>query len=88
MVERYEGVGVKTDDVIIMEVEIKNPDSIEKRKRAWQVVFGEMNAYDAAQWIKREFIEKEWLPEELERRRVARELKNKNKRKRRSVAES
>ena len=86
VVEKYEGAGVKTDDVTIMEVGLGNPLSSEKRKRAWQVVFGEMNAHDAVEWIKREFIDKEWLPEELKKRRVARELKK--KRKRRNVVES
>jgi len=86
VVEKYEGAGVKTDDVIIIEVALGNPLSIEKRKKAWRVVFGEMNAYDAVQWIKREFIDKEWLPEELERRRAARELRK--KRKRHNITES
>lgn len=81
-------VGVKTDDVVIREIQLRHLDSIEKRKTAWQVVFGQMNGREAVQWIKREFIRKEWLPAELERRRLARELKNKNKRKRRDVAES
>jgi len=32
-----------------------------KRKKAWQIVFGAMNGFEAIEWIKREFIRKEWL---------------------------
>jgi len=32
-----------------------------KRKRAWGIVFGAMNGFEAIEWIEREFIRKEWL---------------------------
>lgn len=32
-----------------------------KRQNAWKIVFGEMNGFEAIDWIEREFIKKEWL---------------------------
>ncbi len=32
-----------------------------KRRKSWDIVFGAMNGFEAIEWIKREFIRKEWL---------------------------
>lgn len=46
----------------------KNPDikevqtkKFQKRKDAWQALFGDMKVREVIKWIEREFIRKEWL---------------------------
>lgn len=79
--EKCKGGGIKTDDVIIKE--IHDPSEAVQRREAWQVVFPNMNGREAVEWIKREFIRKEWLPEEpareAERRRAQRRKNRKNR---------
>lgn len=77
--EKNRDMGIKTDDVYIREV--YHLLRFEQRKDAWHIVFGDMNAREAVEWIKREFIDKEWLPEELERRRVEKEQRKSKRRK-------
>ena len=36
-------------------------EKFQKRKYAWQALFGDMKAREAIDWIEREFIRKEWL---------------------------
>jgi len=39
----------------------RGKSKIRARKRAWAIVFGDMNGCEAIEWIEREFIRKEWL---------------------------
>lgn len=79
--EEYEGVGVRTDAVFIQEV-LDLPQA-EQREEAWQIVFPGINGLEAVEWIEREFIRKEWLPDRLaieaERRSAQRRQSRKNR---------
>lgn len=45
-----------------IEIEKKvNQSKIPKRRKAWEVVFGDMNGLEAVEWIEREFVSKVWL---------------------------
>ena len=91
--EKYEGAGIRTDDVIIEEE--YNLEHIEERKEAFQIVFPGMNGFEAVEWINREFIRKEWLPayrarleqEEEERRKAVQERAEEQRKKARERKE-
>lgn len=61
--------------------EVKNRSKWKQRKAAWEILFEELNVAQAIEWIEREFIRKEWLPEILEREKERRRAQKRKRRK-------